>query len=498
MSPDSSKNERLIGQPVLWGLLALIIAFGFLYCGAISPYWKITPDSSTYVLIAQSLSKGQGYREGAAPALLFPPGTSALLSAAWTFRNSYRDMNAEVVLFAFASMAICFLLFRDSLGTAGSLLVVLLCLGSVELFASTTFLLSDIFFLFFSLLAFWWYRRGSTGGTVLSVLCAIMVRTVGVCLAVAFLLDALRKRPVRWVNVAANAFPLVCAALWEVRNRSFGLAYSSGYLQAVPWVPSAGRIKPLALWGRFVDNLAYGRTLEAVMTNGWTEGTWTVLPGLLLTAVLVVGLLRLARGPQSWRGISIAGIYFLVYWVAVGLVPPPPMIRYLLPLLPFVFACLVAGLQDLVQRKYFRWTAAPAALFLSYYLLTGFLRDGTRIVDERHLPLPGQPIKYVDHYDVESLALWWKDHATQEGLACQHANVIRAITGRGEVVYATDQPGYVESEMRSQRARFLLLSLDSEWDRKTARMADQNARFHLVKQEGQARLYELEDLPEKQ
>jgi hypothetical protein len=483
---------------LLWGLWAIAIAFAILYCRSISPFWKITPDNTTYVLAAQSIARGQGYREGGRPAPLFPPGTSALLSVAWRIKKSYRAMNAEVVFFVLGSMTISYFLFRGSLGKAGSLLTVLLCLGSVELFDISTFILSEMFFLFFSLAAFWWYWRDNTVGAALSVLCAVMVRTAGVCLSAAFLLDALRKRPLRWTKVAAHAVPLLFAVLWEIRNRSLGLAYSSGYMQAEPWVPSAGRIALRALLIRFLNNLAYGRALVELMTNGWSQVMWVVLPGLLLAAVLLVGVMRLSRGPSAWRGMTIVGIYFLLYWLAIGLAASPPLIRYLLPLLPFLFACLIAGIQDLTHRKYFQWTAPAAAVLLGYYLITGFLVDAIRIVEARHPPFPYEAVKYVKHYDLQSLALWWRDHAPPGDLACEHANIIGILTGRKGVVYAPARPEAVESEMRKIHARFLLLSLDGDWDRKTAQIAEQSGVFHLAKQQGRARLYELADQPAAQ
>ena len=44
-------------------LVVVALLFSFLYVSAISSYWKITPDSATYVLAGKSLAQGEGYKE---------------------------------------------------------------------------------------------------------------------------------------------------------------------------------------------------------------------------------------------------------------------------------------------------------------------------------------------------------------------------------------------------------------------------------------------------
>src|SRR5262249_16110602 len=146
-------------------------------------------------------------------------------------RKSYLAMNAEVVLFAFAALAIGFFLFRESLGVVGSGVVVLLCLGSSKYFQLSTFLLSAIFYIFLSLLAFWWYGGVNTAGTILSSPAGLMVRTVGVCLPVAFAIDSLLVDPFckgrkRWIYAAQYAMPLLFSLGWELRNTLLGWSYS--------------------------------------------------------------------------------------------------------------------------------------------------------------------------------------------------------------------------------------------------------------------------------
>jgi hypothetical protein len=488
-------KDSIAGRALLAAMIAIAIAFAALYCRAVSPYWKLTPDSTTYVLGAQSLANGNGYREAGSPAVLFPPGTSALLAAGWIAGGKhYRALNAEVMLFAFASLVICFLLFRDSLGRLGSGVVVLLCLGSTVFFERSTFLLSEIFFVFFSLLALWWYERDSTTGAVLSALAACLVRSVGVSLAAALLLDSLRKRPRRWSHTAAYALPLLFAVLWELRNRRLGVSYIDLMTENEPWVPASGHISAGRMVSRLFGNFAYGHALEDLLTNGLTQdlGWWAILPGIVLGALFTVGFWRLFRD-----GKSAAGIYFILFSITVALYWPSVVVRLFIPVLPLMFGCLVAGVQQVAEKRPFKWVYALAALVLGLYLTTGFREEIPMVADERRSPFPNEHVKYTGYYDTQAVALWWKAHAAEGDIyACEHPNVIGIITGRTGVAYvATGQPEAIENGLRSKHARFLLLNLSSGSDQALALVADRSAKFRLTKQEGRARLYELADWP---
>jgi hypothetical protein len=494
-------KDSIAGRALLAATIAIAIAFAALYCSAVSPYWKLTPDSTTYVLGAQSLANGNGYREAGSPAVLFPPGTSALLAAAWIAGGkSYRALNAEVILFAFASLAICFLLFRDSLGALGSGVVVLLCLGSTEFFESSTFVLSEIFFVFFSLLALWWYQRDSTIGAVLSALAACLVRSVGVSLAAALLLDSLLKRPRRWTRAASYTLPLLFAVFWELRNRRLGWSYTELMTENEPWARASGHITVGRIISRFAGNFAYGRALEDLLTNGLTQNIgWAILPGIFLATLIAVGFWRLSRNGKSTNGKSATGIYFILFSITVALYWPSVVVRLFVPLLPLMFAYLVAGVQEVAERRSLRWVYAVAALFVGLYLVTGFREDIPLVADERRSPFPNEHVKYAGYYDMQRLALWWKEHAAEGDIyACEHPNVIGIITGRAGVTsVVTSQPAALENSLRSTHARFLLLNLSSGSDQALALVAERSAKFRLTRQEGRARLYELADWPSR-
>jgi hypothetical protein len=472
------------------GLASVLIAFSLLYCGAVGPYWKLTADSTTYVRGAQSLAAGEGYLEDGQPATLFPPGTSALLAPAWVLGGgSFRVLNAEATLFAFASLIVCFLLFRISLGTIGSGVLVLLCLGCTTFFDAGTFLLSEMFYVFFSVLAFWCHQRGSKTGTILSALAAVMIRTVGITLAVAFFIDSLRKRPRRWSRTAAYLLPLVWATLWELRNMRRGWSYTRLMLQSEPWAHTSGYVSPAAMLSRLVRNLAYGRALENALTNNVTQHiSWAILLGIVSGVIGFIGLRRLFL-----NGLSALVIYMVLFAVAVALYWPSVVGRLLMPLLPFAFACVVAGVQDVAQRTAPQWVYAVAGVLASLYLLIGFRAEVFSARDQHRSPFPACVVKYPENYGLQRIALWWKHTSLEADVyACRQANIIEAITDRTGVHYEwTGQIAALENELRSKHARFLFLDFRFAADRRLAGLLEQNDRFRLIRQDDLAGLYEL-------
>src|SRR5262249_47023233 len=280
---------------------------------------------------------------------------------------------------------------------------------------------SEIFYIFFSLLAFWWYRRGNITGTIFSSLAGLMVRTVGVCLPVAFAIDTLlvdpfRKDRKRWIYAAAYAMPLMFSLGWEVRNRLLGWSYSELMMENVPWDRASGHIPVSRLLSRLWDNLAYGRAIEGLLTNQWTrDANWAIWPGIALAVLIALGFRRLSLNRESAegkviQGHSAAGIYCILFSFAVALYWPAVIDRYMVPLLPFLIAYLVAGVQTVAESGG-RLLYVPAAGCLALYLTAGYHNDLQIVADDLAARIPGQLVVYPGGEDIHRLALWWKEHA---------------------------------------------------------------------------------------
>ena len=177
-------------------LLLSIFLFSFFYISSISSYWKITPDSTTYVRGAKSIAEGQGYTEGGRSAPLFPPLSALIYSLGFIISGeNYSLLNGIVKLFCLFSFIAIFLYFRRSSGDLRALLITLFTAGSIYLFRWSTFLLSDIFYLFFSFTAFIFVREILNNEKRISryflagitVLIACMTRLIGVAIVLAII-----------------------------------------------------------------------------------------------------------------------------------------------------------------------------------------------------------------------------------------------------------------------------------------------------------------------
>jgi hypothetical protein len=242
---------------------------------------------------------------------------------------------------------------------------------------------------------------------------------------------------------------------------------------------------------RLIGNLAYGRALENQLTNGWLEHIrWAFIPAVILGALLVIGFGRLLI-----TGYLVVGIYVVLYGVAIALYWSSVIDRFLVPMLPIAFACLVGGAVEIAQRTGRKWIYPWAALFAGWYLLSGFQIEKLAAAQERGSPFPTDLVKYPTNYDLQRLALWWKEHTSANELyACEQVNILRALTGRSGVQYpATNQPEVLEKQLRSMHARFLFVDLQSAQGRNLAALVSQSSRYQLLRQEAQAQLYELSD-----
>jgi hypothetical protein len=483
---------------ILWVMVALgITMFSIFYCASVSRYWKLSNDSVTYVLGAQSLAAGTGYLEAGHTIFLYPPGTSAMFAVGWLAgRGSYWALNAEVVAFTLGSMAICFLLLRDSMGPLGAATVVLMCLASITLFTWSTFLLSDVFYLFFSLLALWLYSRGSATGIGVSVLAACAMRLIGVSLAGALLVDALRRRPRRWTVAAEMAAAIGFVALWEWRNRRKGWSHIGLMLENDPWVPSHGRLTAAGFLNRFLGNLRHFNLLENLLTNGLTANANLIAKvaiGILLAVICGIGFLAL------WKRNTAAAIYCILLSLIVAAYHPWIEVRWLLPLLPLLFACLWLGVRSIADRIgnwavnwAGNWAYVAFAIFAVVYLAAGARFELARIPWERATPFPGERVKLEENYDLQKIAIWWRQHSSPDDkFAADHQGLLQVVTGRtGAHSVESNDPDVLEKELVRERAWYVFVDLSSDRDTAWALPAiEKSADFQLLADEPHARLY---------
>ena len=471
------EENRKIGVAIV----ATFAVLSILYLSAVSPYWKITPDSTLYVSSAASIAAGEGYTYQGRPVGLFPPVTSMILSIpSLLFPGSYLALNAVITIFAPLSLVLCFALLRNHVGDARAGLVVALSLGSTLLFDHSTLLLSEVPYMFFSILALvlaqdalerdsGWARELLAG---IAVLAACMTRLVGLALILAILAQVLvswsRKRTkARPSLLLAMLIPILFVCLWEYRNLLLGPSYFKLALQNEPWVPESGSITVIGLMQRFLSNVKGYGFVGAILSNDvLANGPMAHFDLRLVVWALLCLLFCLGLALALRRRIVMTELYTIVFLLIVGLYHPYLVVRLMLPILPFLFYYAVVGLEFVAEQA--RVRAGPAVRKLVYacfgacvvcYFCSAAAYMLRAIPQEHNSPFGAYPIKYTFNYDVQRLAMWLRDFgAPEERYLCSQPNIMDFITERaGQAFPLTRDPSELLDVLTSQQIKYVLV-----------------------------------------
>jgi hypothetical protein len=399
------------------GLMALGLAVLVLLGGS----WRMAPgvcgvfhDDAIYVSTAQALARGEGYRligvPGAPPQTKYPFLYPALLATVWRLWPSFPDnliaMKGLTLLSGAAAVAIAYLYLvrfgyfpRTVAAAAGAV-----CATSPYFLYFCTLTMAEMPFTLLTVIVLWGLdhhlrgptpsRRAQVGLGALMAL-PFLCRVIGaVFIPVGLWLLFRSRRPLRWclAGVAAASLPWV---LWSLAGRGVWdrNPVDGYYTDYVGCWSSTG----VQMFGRV---LSWNTLLVA---HGSAE---LCLEGLAAAAepylspvprhVLLIGLgvvSWLALVPQVRQGLALPwtmGAYLLV--ILVWSWPP---YRFLVPILPFLAAYLLAGLAVLLRRPGARTVRRiAAAVGLSVLVLANAVLLGRQAHQTQETGYP--PMKMSD------------------------------------------------------------------------------------------------------
>jgi hypothetical protein len=315
-------------------------------------------DDGIYVAAAKSIAEGSGYRlinlPGEPSQTKYPVLYSFLLAGVWTVNSGFPDnvrlLKGVNVALLFAISLVVYGLFRRELGSApGSALAGAILVGSNSWIVSfTDFALSDTLFQAFACAALYCHddpsRRVGTWRLSVGIMAALLgflTREVGLALIAA---SMLALWPVhRRAAIAVLALGAVVVAAVGVWRESVPMptnpliSYYTGYetsffqlMSTDPWFAARG----------LLDNARYLLTaFEISLLTHLVPGLgWLSSAAVLIGGYLIVK--RRRRFMVIWTGLYLAAV------MGHPFVPS----RYILPLLPIVFLCLLIGLDALGTR----------------------------------------------------------------------------------------------------------------------------------------------------
>ena len=491
----------------------VILIFSLLYILAISPYWKITPDSATYVLAGKSLAAGQGYQVRGKPVVLYPPITSFIFSVPLLlFPESYLALRAVITIFTLLSIYLCFLLLKAEAGDLTAGIVALLSIGSIYLFRQSTLLLSDVFYMFFSLMALWFLQNarnkepGWLGNVLaaLTILVACMTRIVGLTLPLAIIGYALtdrlrRKTQINYPLVALMVVVILPVLLWEYRNLQMGFSFFKLLAQNEPWIEEGGYVSLLGLVKRLFTNLSEYSEIGAILTNDMAASFFRQYR---VAQLMFLSLLGLIFGTGLYismtKNPSVSAIYSVLYIASVELYHPEVELRWFLPVLPFLFYYIVRGLECVLTKLgsvLGSLCRSATVVYALCYLGYGFIYMLTALSEEHRSPFGSFPIKYPYNYDEQRLALWMRDYGSARAVyVCQHPAIMDLITERkGYTFPFSSDPKLLLELLRDKKIRYVLVDKTKPTVQEFLLpvITQYPTAFDLVKEERKASLYEF-------
>jgi hypothetical protein len=387
-------TKRLLAIFVIISALLGFLRFDSLQLGT-------SYDDAHYIILAESLSSGEGYQLINFPRpqieRAFPPGWPILLAPlTFLFPANYTVFKLLSLALWLASIFLIYKLFSKRMESPQLEIVTGLAALNPLLVGTSVTVMSESAYLFFSLLALNVFDAGN--GKVagkkdwLVVLVAVLalytqlIRTIGISLAIALVLYFLLTRRWREAGIAMGVF--IAGALLQtwLNLRNGGSVVSASYESQVfnsSIMDKIGQMGSNAL-GYFNEILAgslipiFGSKVTGFLGNYGLE----VLPALVNVIILLVVVFGLAVSVKKFH---VMDIYVAVYLLGILAFWNPNVgsvkARFLIPIIPFLYFYLVQAIAWAKEKaarsgiNYGRRVEAGLVVFIALALLIRNVQD---------------------------------------------------------------------------------------------------------------------------
>jgi hypothetical protein len=397
----------------------LWIALGFLVCylAIYDAKLDLGGDNAGYYILGQSLHSGQGYTDihlpGAPSAKHFPPGYPAVLAVFMTISDSFdflKWMNGLLFLGALLMLQRLFVRMTENALLAWTALG--LTLLNAHLLRSSTILMSEIPFLFFSVatltcLVKWkdsetafWKSPWFWAMLVLSS-ASYHIRTAGLALIAGIGLYLLFEK--KWTAAVGYGVGFIGLALpWFLRGKALGgNPYLQQLIQVNPYRPEEGvltasgwvdRIQTNG-WRYLTQELPNGLFPKLDVVYSQDEPTGFFLYGSLLLILVVFGTFKMPKLRMMWAGYLAASAAIFLLWPEVWF-----GVRFMQPLIPFLLLAATVGAWETLQWAQNRfklpsWVSSPYMLMAAGLIQ---LSAVTKLRTESEAPVGTQYANYFN------------------------------------------------------------------------------------------------------
>jgi len=457
------------------GILLLICA-SFLACGILrlNDVSVYTPDSCRYVLLGNSLARGQGWLDATGPAperfMINPPFYSLLIAPVELF---FPFSLTAVKIWTLCWGALCLILFyallRQLLGQTAAVLGALLLAANPLMVIFSSEALSDTPFLAFLLLGFLWFEMDSSrgegkkllpGALGLSVSALPLIREAGIAAvfaAGAYLASRRRLKSAAFIVLSAAGL----LGIWYLRNRGWSAAENNDLainpsilFQRYFTLPHSSLIKEFLLRAVYslkgyvpqigmilVDPIGTGQLSDLIVSpSSIYKSSAKILEAakpvvaILTYALLAVGITRDVRTSATGR----LRVIFFVSYLLIILVFPAHDMRYLLPILPLAIYYALKASMTIPLNAFLKGRLAAAVLVLATVpnLLGLYEIVSLNLIyvrsPEQLLHYPILPAAF--RYQWKKMGAWIEAHMPEDAVLASPVKDIVLVTGGRKVV----------------------------------------------------------------
>jgi hypothetical protein len=411
-------------------LLILLFAYIPTYNHVFDKKIAFLGDNAAYYIFGKALAHGDGYVNAyikdTPPVNSYPPGYPAVISVVMkTFGEDITTIKkANGVLF-FLSLVILFFFFRQiSQNIHLSFALTLVMIFNYYLLQYSTWIMSEIPFIFFSSLVFlalsqldfkrnplkeyWFYI------SLFGMLTAYYIRSQGIALFGGIFLFYLLQR--NWKYLVATSLGFITLIIpWYIRGSKLGESpYQTALRYKNYYDHSKGEMEGIGDWiDRFTENFSRYMSSEipaAVFGGQPNYESGSMIAGFLILAIVGFGIFKAKKLQIAVAGYILATFAILMIWPTVW-----TGVRFMLPLVPFLILFFFYGLYELISLVLRKMKSSETVInkYIAYAFLLAAL-----VYTPRLEVLNKQARKPMDRvfYTYFELAKWTKKNLPEDAI----------------------------------------------------------------------------------
>ena len=358
--PGLSTDNKLSIIYILILLFAFVPTYKHIYDSKIA----FLGDNAAYYVFGRALANGDGYvnvfSKDRSPVISYPPGYPALIAVEMKFFGESIDTvkKANGVLYFLALLVLFFFFRAISKNIHLSFILTLIILFNYYLLQYSTWMMSEIPFIFFTSLALWMLATVDLKANplkqyrfylmLISMLIAHHVRSQGIALFGGVFLFLLVQRNWKYLLAVSTAY-IGLIIPWMIRNSKL---HASPYQKALTYKnyydTSQGKMSGIGDWlDRFGANFERYMSYEIPSAMFGYQPTYkdgSMITGFILLAIIGFGIYKSKKLAIAVAGYILATFAILMIW--------PPVwtgVRFMLPIVPLLIFYFFYAIYELIS-----------------------------------------------------------------------------------------------------------------------------------------------------